>query len=140
MTKEKLILSVVAIFVGLVVAFGAFYIYEQTKVLSPQEQKTVSVKPSPTPIPSVLLTVDEPKDESIADNRVVRVSGKTDSDSLIVILTDSGQQVLNPTKEGDFSTTVTIDNGATLIQITAIGKNGETNTIERTVSYTTESF
>lgn len=140
MTKEKIILSVVAILGGLLVATAAFYLYQSTKVLPPSEQKTVSVKPSPSPKPQVLLTVDEPKDESISDNRIVKISGKTDSNALIIILTDSDQQVLNPSQTGNFSTTITIDSGATLVQITAIEKNGDTTTIERTVSYTSESF
>ncbi len=140
MTKEKIILSVVAILVGLLVATGAFYLYQTTKTLSPSQEKTVSIKPSPSPKPEVLLTLDEPKDESVADNRVVKISGKTDSDALIVILTDSDEQVLNPTQTGDFSTTTTIGEGSNLIQITAIGKNGNTNTLERTVSYTSEGF
>lgn len=140
MTKEKIILSVMAIFIGLLVASGAFYFYQKTKVLPPEEEKTVSVKPSPTPKPSVLLTVDEPKDESIYDNKIVKVSGKTDVDAMIVVLTDTDEDVLKPSQTGDFSTTVTIGNGANFVQITAVGKNGDTNTIERTVSYTSESF
>lgn len=140
MTKEKIILAVVAILGGLLVATAAFYLYQQTKVLPPSQQKTVSVNPSPSPKPQVLLSLEEPKDESIADNRVVKISGKTDPNALIMILTDSDQQVLNPSQTGDFSTTITINNGANLIQVTAMEKNGDTNTIERTVSYTGESF
>lgn len=140
MTKEKIILAFVAILIGLLAATGIFYLYQKTKVLSPEKQKTVSVIPTTTPRPLVLLTLDEPKDENIYDNRVVKVSGKTDSDALIIVLTNSDQQVLNPTATGDFSTTVTIGSGANFIQVTAVGKNGDTNTIERTVSYSTESF
>lgn len=140
MTKEKIILSVVAILGGLLVATAAFYLYQSTKILPPSEQKTVSVKPSPSPKPQVLLTVNEPKDESISDNRIVKISGKADSNALIVVLTDSDQQVLNPSQTGDFSTTITINTGTTLIQITAIEKNGDTTTVKRTVSYTSESF
>lgn len=140
MTKEKIILSVVAILTGLLVATGAFYIYQSTKTLSPLQEKPISINPSPSPKPQVLLTVDEPKDESIADNKVVKISGKTDSDALVLVLTNSDEQVLNPSQTGDFSTTVTIGDGSNLVQITAIGKNGDTNTIERTVSYTTQSF
>lgn len=140
MTKEKIILAVVAIIVGLIFASGVFYFYQKTKVLPPEEQKTVFVKPSPTPKPSVLLTVDEPKDESIYDTKVVKVSGKTEPDAIIVVMTQSNEEVLNPSKNGDFSTTITLDFGANLMQITAVGKNGDTNTIERTVSYTNENF
>lgn len=140
MTKEKIILSFVAVLIGLLVASGVFYFYQQTKVISPEKQKTVLTQPSPTPKPLVLLVVDELLDEKIYDTKVVKISGKTEPDALIVILTENSEDVLSPAKNGDFSTTVTLENGANLIQITAIGKNGGTNTIERTVSYSSESF
>lgn len=140
MTKEKIILSFAAVLIGLLVASGVFYFYQQTKILSPEKQKTVLTQPSPTPKPLVLLVVDEPVDEKIYDTKIVKVSGKTEPDALIVILTENSEDVLNPAKNGDFSTTVTLENGANLIQITAIGKNGDTNTIERTISYSSESF
>lgn len=140
MTKEKIILSFVAVLVGLLVASGAFYFYQQTKVISPDKQLTVLTKPSPTPKPSVVLVVDEPTDEKIYDTKIVKLSGKTEPDAIIVILTENNEEVLNPSKTGDFSTTVSLDTGANVIQITAVAKNGDTNTIERTVSYTSENF
>ncbi len=140
MTKEKIILSFVAVLIGLLVASAVFYFYQQTKVIPPQKQKTISINPSPSPKPLVLLVVDEPTDEKIYDSKVVKVSGKTDPLAVIVILMENSEQVLTPTKNGDFSTTVTLDSGANLIQITALLKNGDTNTIQRTVSYSSENF
>lgn len=140
MTKEKLILSVVAIFIGLLAASIIFYLYQGTKSLPKELQKTVFVKPTETPKPLVLLVVDEPKDEKIYDTKVIKIIGKTEPDALIVILTENSEDVLNPAKNGDFSTTVTLENGANLIQITAVNKKGETNTVERTASYSSENF
>lgn len=141
MSKEKIILSFVAVLIGLLVASAAFYFYQQTKVISPQNQKTISVIASPTPTPSVLLVVDEPADEKVYfDTRTIRISGKTDPSAIIIILMENSEQVFSPTKTGDFSTTVTLDNGANLVQITALLKNGDTTTIERTVSYSPENF
>ncbi len=140
MGKEKIILSFIAVVVGLLFASVIFYLYQGTKVLSPGKLKTVAVVSSPTPKPKVILNLDEPKDEEINDSRVVKVSGQTDPDALIVILTQTDQQVLNPSSSGSFSTTVTIENGENLIKITAIGPNGDTNTQTRTVSFTIESF
>lgn len=140
MTKEKIILSFVAVLIGLLAASAIFYFYQQTKVISKDLQKTVLTRPSPTPKPSVILTVDEPADEKIYDTKIVKISGKTEPDALIVILTENSEDVLNPAKNGDFSTTISLENGTNLIQITAVGKNGDTNTIERTVSYSSESF
>lgn len=140
MTKEKIILSITAVLIGLLAASAVFYFYQGTKVIPIDKQKTVLIKPSPTPKPSVLLVIDEPTDEKIYDTRVIKISGKTDPDALIVILTENSEEVLNPTKNGDFSTTITLENGANLLEITAVGKNGDTNTIERTVSFAAENF
>lgn len=140
MTKEKIILSFVAITIGLVVGGGAFYFYQSTKVIPKTEQNPITVKPNPSPLPKVLLTVDEPRDENVYDSRVIKISGKTDPNATIVVLTDTDEDILTPTTTGDFSTTVTINAGENVIQITAINKNGDTNTINRTVTYSTESF
>lgn len=140
MSKEKVILSFVAVTVGLVVAGTGFYFYQGTKLPSEKQHSSIAVNPSPTPKSSVSLSLDEPKDEAVFDNRVVKISGKTDPGAMIVILTDSDEQVLNPSVTGEFSTTTTIDRDATVLKITAIAKNGDTNTIERTVTYSTESF
>lgn len=140
MTKEKIVLSFVAVLIGLLVATSAFYLYQKTRVIPRENQKTVSVKPVPTPKPLVLLTVDEPQDEKIYDSKIVKVTGKTEEGALIVILSENNQDVLSPTINGDFSTTITLANGANFIQITAVGKNGDTNTIEKTISYSGENF
>ncbi|HKC15028.1 MAG TPA: hypothetical protein VKC89_03665 [Patescibacteria group bacterium] len=141
MSKEKVILSFVAVTVGLIVAAVAFYFYQGTKEIPKELQKPISIlNPNSTPKPAVTLVIDEPKDESVSNTRVIKVSGKTDPDAMIIVLTDTDESVLNPTITGEFSTTVTIETGANPIQITAIGKNGETNTIERTITYSTESF
>lgn len=141
MSKEKIILSSVAVLVGLAVAGAAFYFYQGTKTLTPSEQKSQAViKPTPSPTPSVTLVLNEPQDEKVYDNRVVKISGKTDPDAYIVILMPNDYDVLTPSGTGDFSTTMTIENGTTLIQVTAVAKNGDTNTKELTVNYSTESF
>lgn len=140
MSKEKIILSFVAVLIGLIVAGAGFYFYQSTKLPLEKQRSEVAVNPSPTPAPKVALALDEPKDEAVYDNRVVKVSGKTDPDAVVVILTDSDEQVLTPSTTGEFSTTTNIDKGANVIKITAIAKNGDTNTIERTVTYSTDSF
>ncbi len=140
MSKEKIILSFVAITIGLVVGGAAFYFYQSTKVIPKEQQTPITVKPNQSPLPKVLLTVDEPKDENVYTNRVIKIIGKTEPNATIVILTDTDEDVLIPTTTGDFSTTVTINTGQNVIQITAINKDGDTNTIVRTVTYSTESF
>lgn len=141
MKKEKAVLSFVAVFIGLVVAGIAFYIFQLTKTLPPQKTRTETVQaPTQTPKSTLFLTITEPNDEQVMDRKVVKIAGKTSPDALVVLLTKSDHDVIKPTSQGDFSTTLNIENGVNLISITAIGSNGEEKTVMRTLSFTTEDF
>ena len=140
MSREKVILSAFAIVVGLLVALSAFYLYQRTKQIDTQKIKPISIVSTPTPKPSVFLKIDTPGDEKVFDKKIISVSGKTVSGAIIVILSENSEEVLNPTANGDFTTTITLENGENLIQITAIGPDGQDSTVERTVTYSTESF
>ena len=135
-----MILSAFAIVVGLLVALSAFYLYQRTKQIDTQKIKPISIVSTPTPKPSVFLKIDTPGDEKVFDKKIISVSGKTVSGAIIVILSENSEEVLNPTLNGDFTTTITLENGENLIQITAIGPDGQDSTVERTVTYSTESF
>ncbi len=141
MKQERVILSFIMVIIGLLVAGVAFYIYQGTK--SVPTSKTSILIPSPTPTPittSVYLNVDSPTDESVVDNKTVTVSGKTTPDATIVIITNSDQKVIVPSGVGDFSTTIIITDGTNLIRITAFGSDGQSETIQKTITYSIEDF
>lgn len=141
MKKEKVILYFIATFIGLVFAGVAFYFYESSKDLPPSTIKTISIaKPSPTPKPSIFLSLDMPKDEEVVSKKVVTLSGKTIPDAIISIILENSQDMITPALNGDFSTTVTLEDGQNLIEITAISQNGESTKALRTVTFSTEEF
>jgi len=141
MKAEKLILSFIATLFGLLVAGLAFYAFQATKTIAPLRTKTISiVSSSPTPTPTIFLTVDRPKDEEVVNNKTVIISGKTTSNAVIVVITASFQDVITPALNGDFATTVSIDDGQNVIQIISIAPNGESITIKKTVTYSQEEF
>lgn len=141
MKQEKVILSFVMVLIGLLVAGVAFYFYESSKTVTPSKEISVN-EPTPTPIQnsSLFLVVSEPKADSIADRKTITVSGKTDPTATIAILTTSLQEIIKPSSQGDFNTTISIDNGLNYIRIQAIAPNGQTVTVQRTVGFTTEDF
>ena len=141
MKQERVILSFIMVLIGLLVAGVAFYIYQGTKTV-PVSKTTVSVAtPTPTPIGnSIYLNIDNPADESVTDNKTVTVSGKTTSDATVVVITNSDQKVIQPSGQGDFSTTITIAEGANLIRVTAFSSDGQSVTVQRTITYSTEDF
>ena len=142
MKQERVILSFIMVLIGLLVAGVAFYLYQGTKTIPASKLKTVTVTtPSPTAMPSaVYLNVDNPTDESVVDNKVLTVSGKTVVGATVVILTSSSRQVVQPSQAGDFSTTINLDDGENFIQIISFGPDGLSTTINRTVTYSTEDF
>ena len=141
MKKERTILSLVAIVIGLLFAGVAFYIYQYTKILPPSKTKSVSVNaPTPTPKSTIFLLLNEPIDEKIFAKKVITVSGKTEDNATVVIMTKSDFDVVKPSSAGDFSTTINLDDGVNIIRVTAIAPNGQEQTIERTIGFTTEDF
>lgn len=141
MKTEKLILSFIATFFGLGFAGLAFYLFQTTKTITPQNTKIISfVSPSPTPIPSVFLTIDRPKDEDVVNSKVLVISGKTTSNAVVIVMTDASEDVITPSLTGDFSTTINLDEGQNVLQIISIAPNGESVAIKKTVTYSQEEF
>lgn len=141
MKIEKVIVSLIAVLIGILAAGAAFYFYQTTKVIPESKTKTISiVPPSPIPKTTIFLTVDSPKDEDVVDKRVLAVSGKTIPDATIIISTQNLDQVITPASNGNFSSTLELDDGQNKIEITAIAPNGEEVKLVKTVTYSTENF
>ena len=141
MKQERVILSFIMVLIGLLVAGGLFYFYQSTKTVSPSTTGIITrVTPIPTPKPKIYLSLNQPSDEEVVSNKTLTISGKTNPDATLIIVTASNQQVIQPTTQGDFSTTLTLDDGQNLIEIHLILPSGETTMIRRTVTYSTEAF
>jgi hypothetical protein len=141
MKKEKIILSFVAIFFGLLVAGIGFYFYQATKIIPSTSPKNIPLT-SPTPIasPSISLTLDRPKDEEVVDSKILTVSGKTQSNAVITIITNSSEEVITPSADGSFSTTVNLNDGQNILEVISIAPNGESVSSKKTVTYSLEEF
>lgn len=141
MKKEKLILSFIATAFGLLVAGLAFYVFQATKTIMPTNTKTISfASPTPTIAPSVFLTVDRPKDEEVVNSKILNISGKTTSNAVVIIITESSEDVVTPSLSGDFSTTVNLSDDQNVLEIISIAPNGESIRIKKTVTYSQEEF
>ena len=141
MKQERVILSFIMVLIGLLVAGGIFYFYQSTKTVSPSNINIVNrVTPSPTPEPKIYLSLDEPTNETVVSNKTLTIKGNANPNATILIITNSDQQVIQPSTLGDFSTTVTLDDDQNLIQVRSILPSGETSFIQRTVTYSTEAF
>jgi hypothetical protein len=142
MKQERVILSFIMVLIGLLVAGAAFYFYQSTKTVSPSTTGITKpqVTPTPTPGPKVYLSLGSPSDEEVVSNATLSINGKTNPNATIIIIASGDQQVIQPTSLGDFSTTETLDDGQNIIKIQTILPSGETVSVQRTVTYSTENF
>jgi hypothetical protein len=141
MKQERVILSFIMVLIGLLVAGGLFFFYQSTKTVSPSTTTIVNrITPTPTPKPKLYLSLNQPTDEQVVSNKTLSISGKTNPGATLIIITGADQQVIQPSTQGDFSTTITLDDGQNLIEMHSILPSGETIMIRRTVTYSTEDF
>jgi hypothetical protein len=141
MKQERVILSFIMVLIGLLVAGGLFYFYQSTKNVSPSTTTIVNrITPTPTPEPKLYLSLNQPSDEQVVSSKTLVISGKTNPGATLIIITDADQQVIQPSSQGDFSTTVALDDGQNLIEMQSILPTGETIMIKRTITYSTENF
>lgn len=143
MNKEKIVLSIIAILLGLFVAGGAFYIFQITRSINePEPIKSVSPSSTPTQITQNgnFLIIDSPKNEEVFGKRIIDIKGKTTKGATIIISTESVDQVVTPNTNGNFTLTLTLEDGLSIIKFTAVFVDGSEQSITRTVTTTTEEF
>lgn len=144
MKLEKILLSFVAIVVGLVAAGAAFYLYQMTKTLPTQKNQPAAVTTKTSPTPSAengnILSLDSPKDEQVFSDKQISISGKTMPDATIIITTEDADQIVKPASNGNYTLSQTIPDGTSILYITAIFSDGSEKKIMRTVTYSTENF
>jgi hypothetical protein len=145
MKAERVILSFIAILVGLFAAGVAFYLYQSTKSLPAQSAKPIAIaKPTSAVTPmledSSFLTIDQPKDEEVFNKKTISINGKTVSGATVLVSTDDGDQVVEPAANGSFSLTATIPDGTSILRITSALPTGEEKTLTKVVTFSTENF
>lgn len=143
--KERIVIVFVAIILGLIITTAGFFIYQTTQQLPPDEPtaaqtKTAGASDTNDEESGFFLKVDEPLDESVATTRTIQVKGKTNPDNIIVVSTNQEDATGSPSKDGQFSMSVTIDTGTNKILTRVISPTGEEKIDERIVTYTTEEF
>ncbi len=140
MKTEKIILFFIATLFGLLVAGIAFYLVQATKTI-PDTGKTISfTSPTPTSTPSISLVLNQPKDEDVVSNKMLIVSGKTQSNAIIIIIINSLEDVVTPSANGTFSTTVNLSEGQNILEAISIAPNGESVRVKKTITYSEEEF
>lgn len=139
--KERIVIIFIAVTLGLLATTLGFFLYEASK---PAKQ----IAPTPTPQNKILkninekitLTLSEPNDEKVVENRTIRVRGKTDPGNIIIVSSNQEDVVAKPTSLGDFTVSLSIDAGVNKLIIQAITPEGEKREVVQTISFSSEEF
>lgn len=134
--RETILAGVVGFALGLLAAWAVWSIPQ----IIPKKPQLPPVAEEVTAPKEFILTLTQPTDEAILETPQASVSGKTEAGATVVISGPAGDEVVEATGDGTFSTTVTLEEGANEIVVTAYGPNDEEKTETRTVTYTKEEF
>jgi hypothetical protein len=92
------------------------------------ECKTLTPTPTPTPL---FLTIVEPANGSVVDVSNVTIRGKTLADAIVSINGDP----IDVDSNGNFSMTVTLEEGSNVFDIIATDEAGDEETTQLVVSF-----
>jgi len=92
-----------------------------------KEEATPSPSPSPSPTPTALsLEITQPEDGDQVNTSSVLVSGKTNAGAVVSISVDGNDkiEIANVDQNGNFSATVTLEEGPNFIEVLASDQQG----------------
>lgn len=143
MRKEVLIAIVLGFGLGLLITFGlwsANKAMKQKEELPPTAEETTPSL-SPTPIPaSFSLAILTPEDESVQAEEKITVSGSTEPEVQVIIISNKDEEIVEADNTGKFSADITLEKGTNEITITATNEAGDEVTKTIGVVYSTIEF
>lgn len=137
MNKDTVVASVIGFSLGLIAAIALWVV---PKIMpKPNTPSTISdsvnqEQPSASEVNGTsTFEIASPKDGEIVQSKDLTLSGKASNAKLIVVTTPSSSVVLEPSDQGEFSTPLTLSEGANPITIAAY--TGDTNESQKLFVY-----
>jgi hypothetical protein len=151
MKKEVFLAVAVGFVLGLIITFGIWTANNSLKNSSRPQQtadNSVNVIPSPTGTPETpntgnqipLSLISPAADETLVNTDSLSISGKTVPGAVVAITYESGKNILVADNNGNFSLDIKLDGGYNRITATAYDKDGNTNTAQMLITYTTSKI
>lgn len=141
MRKEVIVAIILGFALGLVITFG---IWKANKALKSQtadetvsttEEETIT---EPTPSVSVFsLEIISPSDDGLSNEEKITLTGKTQSGSVVTVISEKDEEVLETDSAGNFETEVTLVSGVNEIEVSAFSPEGEEAVKKLSVVYST---
>lgn len=141
--KERIVIIFIAVTLGLLATTVAFFLYESAKPttkMAEEKGPITKVVKTETPTDTITLNVTDPKDQSLTTKRTITVKGTTNPENTLLISTNQEDVAAVPTKNGDFSVSITIDAGVNEITVTAVAPDGTSKKDIRVVSFSSDEF
>ena len=147
MRKEVIIAVVLGFALGLIITIG---IWSANKAMKTQEETTDIDGIQPTVTTSLgnpdstktglSLAISKPEDETIINTEKTTVSGTTEPNTQIAIITETGEYILESDEKGIFAQEISLASGTNEIMVTAFTDTGEEISKTINVVYSTSEF
>lgn len=139
MKKEVLIAIIIGFALGLVITFGVWTANKALKQAAPKQEANEQVEetPTPTPKPALSLFISSPEDNSLTNKEEIKIEGKTNPQSIIVILGPEEEQIIEADESGNFATKTTLVGGSNEIEVLSYDGTGNEASQTLTVVYST---
>ncbi|OGG02987.1 hypothetical protein A2W14_04380 [Candidatus Gottesmanbacteria bacterium RBG_16_37_8] len=142
--KKDVILALVAGFIigsGIAILAVKLPVMLSTKVAPKEEtNKTPPLPSAVTNLKDSLLTINQPRDQTIFNEDGITLLGKTKPSAAIVVESPLTSNVYEADKNGSFSAKLKLTEGGNPVYITAIDETGESESKTLTFFYSTEKL
>lgn len=135
-SKRFILSQIILLIIGLSFIAGFYFIsntQQKTKDLFSRGPVTSAPK-------SLVLTLDQPEDDSLTFAPSVVVSGKTAPRANVLISTEINDLVIQSKQDGSFSTVLNLDNDVNTITAVVFDSAGDSRSASRTVYYSKEKI
>lgn len=140
MRKEIIFAIVLGLILGGVIIYGAQLANQSSqranKEISPTPSEAITDTETPSPTPSAAITITSPQDHSVISTSTTTVTGNAKPNSSIIVYDDSDQSIATADATGLFSTTLKLDGGQNVINVSSLSNN-MVDSASITVIYTT---
>lgn len=135
--KKELVWAIITGFgLGLIITYSVWSTRKTSEPAPEIPQEEIQVTSVPTSAP-ILLKIQTPENESIVDQEIVKLSGKTDPEAILAIFTEEGELIIEADEKGKFETDLELTEGANEITVFAFDEDGNEASQSMTIVYST---
>lgn len=134
MKKEILLAILIGLAFGLFITYGLYRVRKATQSAKTQPASTTAPAASPSSDPdAALLTILNPEDNLVQEEDTTTVTGTTQPNAIVVLFVNQEEHISTADETGNFSFTVDLETGSSILTVHSIDENGKTTSATRTI-------